>query len=99
MWGETFEETGAHTQKIKTEHSEIEALETHRRKHFLLKGNAAVCPVTSFVMAWISVPSVISIIATKVGTPKPTLERVPTQIIVGRAGKSRQLCLNCQVIL
>lgn len=51
----------------------MRALERYRGKHFLLKGNAAVHHMTSFVMVWISVP--VSVIATKVGTPKPRLER------------------------
>lgn len=96
-----MEKTGAPytLRKLKLNIVERKALERHRRKHVLLKGNAALCHITGFVMVWISVPSAVSIIATKVGTPKPRLERVPTQIIDGRAGKSGQMCLNCQVIL
>jgi len=77
----------------------MKALERRQRTHFLLKGNAAMCLMTSSAVVRMSVPSVVSVIVPQVGTPKPGLERVPTQILVGRAGKSRQLCLTCQVIL
>lgn len=82
---------------IETVCSGIKAWGRQGKKHFL-RGNDAMCHVTGFVMVWISVLSVISIVAIKRGTPKAVMKRVPTQIMLVRAGKSKQLCLNCQII-